>query len=340
MLEKHALPQFKWGETIAGSCVPVIKQLGLWHDFALQGHLPCFGSRSVWSESQSRATASIHSPFGHGWHLDRVVFETQLRQAMQAAGVHLLYGRTLRNAQPNIKAGWTIQLDDGCALKARFVLDASGRRRTFSKLMGHSTRVKLPQCALSRIFSDQQKNRSHVEIEATEIGWWYRAPLPDGNCIVTLITDRSLWPRSHSAKAMQWQDAFERTTLCSALRPPPGSETHLLATNADVSLSAPLAGTHWLAVGDAALTLDPLSGSGIEMALRGGIKAAQACANALAGEAAATKQYITAVQHYFHQHLKLRQSFYAMESRWSHSDFWRKRQQENPGTITTLSQPA
>lgn len=307
----------------------MIVQLGLWRDFAGHGHLPCFGSRSLWSDNQAHAMASISSPFGHGWHLDRKAFEVQLRNALDGAGIHILRDSTPIAALPDGRGGWAMALSDGTGLHTRFVVDASGRHRAFSRLMGQSTAFKLPQCAMSKLFPDQRKDRPGFEIEATDIGWWYRAPLPDGNCIVTLITDRSLWPRAHQAKATQWQDAFMRTTLCSAMHPAAGVGSRLMATNADVSLHPQVAGANWLAAGDAAFTLDPLSGSGIEMALRGGIKAAHACACALSGDGAAVKHYIAAVQRYFQQHIRLRKAFYGMESRWPNSDFWQKRQHEN-----------
>jgi flavin-dependent dehydrogenase len=101
-----------------------------------------------------------------------------------------------------------------------------------------------------------------LRVEATDIGWWYALPAPDGSAFVGVCTRE----RPRAADRAAW---FRR-----GLR-----KTRLISTFADVTLDAwgtaasvrayaCAAGPSWIAVGNAAFSPDPLSGEGLWFALR------------------------------------------------------------------------
>ena len=82
----------------------------------------------------------------------------------------------------------------------------------------------------------------------------------------------------------------------------------------------------WVAVGDAAATLDPLSGQGILKATTNGIYAAYAIADRLAGDARGLNRYSRDVWHAYEQYLDLKDEYYDAERRWHTAKFWTRRQ--------------
>ncbi len=85
------------------------------------------------------------------------------------------------------------------------------------------------------------------------------------------------------------------------------------------------AGRNWLAVGDAALAYDPLSGQGIVRALGSGEAGGRAIVDWYEGDHEAPGRYADAVAHEFKSYQTLCLSYYSSERRWSGSPFWERR---------------
>jgi flavin-dependent dehydrogenase len=82
-----------------------------------------------------------------------------------------------------------------------------------------------------------------------------------------------------------------------------------------------VAGEGWLSAGDAACSLDPLTGRGLLEALSAGIEGA----NALLSGPEAIAAYARAVHVRFARYLQRRSEAYAEERRWPEAPFWRRR---------------
>ena len=84
-----------------------------------------------------------------------------------------------------------------------------------------------------------------------------------------------------------------------------------------------VAGPGWLAVGDAAVSFDPLSSQGIMSALEAAFAAAEAIA---AGGDAPLARYAATVTGRYRNYLVERAQYYGAERRWPDSQFWQRRQ--------------
>jgi flavin-dependent dehydrogenase len=84
-------------------------------------------------------------------------------------------------------------------------------------------------------------------------------------------------------------------------------------------------GAGWAAVGDAAISFDPLSSQGVLTALFTGLRAAQAVDRALAGDPAAIDEYSRRVGEIDRAYRHHRDACYAAEARWPDRPFWRRR---------------
>ena len=82
---------------------------------------------------------------------------------------------------------------------------------------------------------------------------------------------------------------------------------------------------NWLAIGDAAMAYDPLSGQGVYKALQSAVRAAQSLDQYWTGNTSALNDYAIAVGQDFRRYLVARQAFYSAEQRWPSSTFWRRR---------------
>ena len=86
-----------------------------------------------------------------------------------------------------------------------------------------------------------------------------------------------------------------------------------------------LVGSRWVAVGDAAMSYDPLSSQGISKGLQWGIRVAESVRKRLEGDRYILQIYQQEIQETFRQYLKTQRQYYQMETRWSSAKFWRRR---------------
>lgn len=96
-----------------------------------------------------------------------------------------------------------------------------------------------------------------------------------------------------------------------------------------------LVGEGWLAVGDAALSFDPLSSQGIFTALYTGMKAGQALHASLDGNQSALHEYSQQLEIIYSTYLHHRDTYYQLESRWMQRPFWKRR--HTYGQATAIS---
>ena len=161
-------------------------------------------------------------------------------------------------------------------------------------------------------------------IEATEDGWWYSAPLPGGRLVAAFMTDGDLEVCSSLRDREGWLAAARRAPATSEriAAYEPGGEPPAIAS-ANTSRLSSVAGPDWLAVGDAAVSFDPLSSQGIVTALESALEAAGAIAD---GGEAALARYASAAAQRYRDYLVERARYYGAEHRWPDAPFWRRRQ--------------
>jgi flavin-dependent dehydrogenase len=94
------------------------------------------------------------------------------------------------------------------------------------------------------------------------------------------------------------------------------------------------AGAAWIAVGDAALTQDPLSGQGILFALGSAAAAAEAVKGHLSGNGEALLSYADTMRVRTLAHLSEQRDVYRAQGRWRDELFWRRRHVGQPSCLT------
>ena len=163
-------------------------------------------------------------------------------------------------------------------------------------------------------------------VEACAEGWWYSALLPPGRWIAVYMTDADLLPRGHGSWRAFWQARLQQTTHARARLQGLDLDAVPRVVAAGTSRLDRVSGDGWLAVGDAAVARDPLSAQGLVQALVSGVRAGEALARRLAGDAAAIGEYAVQSNELFREYSRLRAVHYGREQRWPRSVFWQRRQ--------------
>lgn len=208
---------------------------------------------------------------------------------------------------------------------AATVVDATGRAAQVARALG-ANRVQLDRvvCA-ARVFAIGSEPPGDTFIEAAPDGWWYVSPLPDQRRIIALFTDAHAVVQARLATVDGWTDALARTEHVGDLACGVPRGKVRVTTSASHELEPPV-GHDWIAVGDAALAVDPLSSGGVDFALRSATTAADAL---LGGDRSAYQRQIADEAS---EYRRLRAEIYGWEHRFADAAFWsaRRRSADQP----------
>ncbi|MBM7119326.1 tryptophan 7-halogenase [Archangium primigenium] len=339
LLERSDYTAPRWGETLPPEGRTLLARLGVWEAFSQQGHQRSAGSCSSWGSETLGYNDALYSPWGCGWHLDRGCFDRMLAEQAVARGVVLHTATELTGWARRDGGGYRLRVrragDAERWLEARFVVDATGRRAAFATAQGARWHTLDRTFCVAGVFqlTPGRTFDAFTLVEAREEGWWYSALLPRGRVVVGLVGDGASLPGVRPGRPEAWRALLARTgatrrklAACDFTGEP------LLARPAPVARLDRPWGEDWLAVGDAACTLDPLSSQGISQALRSALLAAEALRRHFRGVPDALPAYAATLTRQFEGHLQGRAAYYGLERRWPTAPFWshRARVHETP----------
>jgi flavin-dependent dehydrogenase len=325
VLERRASPPaFTLGEGLPPTARPLLARLRLLQ--AVEGaHAPAYANRSAWGGDEVRDHDFIRTPHGHGWHLDRAAFDAMLLARGERAGARVLRPARLAGAPRREGGAWRLPVQGAGEMAARFVIDATGRGASFARAAGARRQAFDRLVAFWCVLPADGPGDHATLVESFAQGWWYTAPLPAGGRVVALMTDADT-PAARAARTAEGFGgllAATRHVHAAADFAVPGGAPR--ATGAGTARLAAPCGEGWLAVGDAALAVDPLSSQGIVTALYSAEKGAAAAYHALGGRADALPAFAATLDSIFAGYLHARATAYGAERRWPREPFWRRR---------------
>jgi flavin-dependent dehydrogenase len=214
-------------------------------------------------------------------------------------------------------------------MRARFLIDATGRQASVCRQIGVDTK-KADQLMGVGAFLQLGDGRSpahNVVLETVESGWWYSAILSQDTMTVVYFSDADLISKHGYHKTDNWNLLLQETKQVKQLVKGAHSHEGVWTRNAHTQISHSPVCKAFLAIGDAAVSFDPVSSMGIGFAIT---SACQAAAIVQAELSAPDPQRIAVYQadleRHFDQYLTLRKKIYAEERRWPSSAFWQRRQ--------------
>jgi len=268
--------------------------LGLDRHLALE-HLPKYGLR-FWFTNEKVSTLADASELGNlyqtrvpSFHIDRSVLDEHVLSLARDEGARVL--RPARAVDVGINEGGdsTVRIESASGdgtLRARWVIDATGRKAWLARRMGlltplteHPTRSIWARYTGTRDFDGgwQAKGATRPAVASrglstnhlTGPGWWvWVIPLPGGETSIGVVWDERLFELPPGDTVARRFDAFLRSF-------PAGRELIEGATRLDDDLHAlnglaysvsPIMGDGWAMVGDAAGFIDPFYSPGLDWA--------------------------------------------------------------------------
>lgn len=312
------------GETLHPAAWPLLQRLGVWEDVRAQGHLEAVGTVSAWGGPEPVSDDHSLQPLGSGLHLDRRRYDQQMLEAACSAG-----GARLRDDVAHVRReddGFAVKLASGVGLRARFLVDATGRRALVARQLGAQRVYFDHMVAAVQRYHAPDDSEARTLVEAGPQGWGYVSRIPGTAVLAAFCTDGDLARGQGLRQAEGLERALGELPLLRerlARATPLGNPQVLRADSSTLDV---VADEGWVAVGDAALAVDPLSGQGLVKALRHGWMAAYAAGDTLIGKPLATERFRQRLVSEVEGYLEGRWQIYRQEQRFAADPFWRRRQ--------------
>ena len=306
------------GEILQGSYKRLLSALGI-----SDGHRSTVaGSISFWGDEPNLSSA-ISTAGGPDLLTDRQSFDSSARDAACEAGAHLV-PLTKLPVVTRSASGWEIEFGMGpraAASSCPLLLDCTGRRAYVARRFGQRRRLDRLICRYHLATGDGLDRDERWILRPDASGWWFS---------VRVSANERVFCRFEDAPLVQSGGTWEFLTRTPELGDIAHRHGYRLVehSNADAStcISSSLA-PGLLAVGDAALSIDPLSGQGLGLALSQGVVAAAAALSHLEGTRRSLAEFRTLQEREAVRLVRERASAYSStKPEWKFSPFWLSRQ--------------
>jgi len=327
IVEANLEPTRKLGEAIPPNARALFKKLGIQHLMEAAEHTAYYGNKSCWGSSELEQKEFIEGVYGHGYLLDRLQFEKQLRVHIRNNDGTFMAGyklrkvlRTEKGIEAHIQNEFETQI-----ISAKYIVDATGRKAAVCRQLGVQKQIVDNQFAIVCKAALFTSVAHQIMVEATKNGWWYAAPQSATELTLMFFTDLVLVPEKRKLASFL-QNELSKTLHLSKLIATAvlDFETIKVMPAGTSKLKKPY-GDCWIAVGDAAYAFDPISSYGITSALASGFYAGHAMASALANEEDAMLAYSYVFENAFQAYMEKLAGQYALEMRWEGSRYWKAR---------------
>lgn len=336
LIERTQFEKQRVGESLAPAVQPLLKELGVWSEFMDLNPIPSFGTRSSWGDSEIQEHTHFTSPYNNGWHVDRCAFDRMLADAAVVAGAELQCGTRLTQCNRIRENNWLLQLtksvsgnvpDQLSELRARVVIDATGRAAQVSRCLG-AQRILFDRLVgvAALIKSTNTLNESFILLESRPEGWWYSAPVSSNRMMAMFLTDSDICRRENFSAKAAFSKQLEKAAETCARFEGCLHETPRVFSAKSQRMHRAERKDHWIAIGDAALAVDPISGSGVVRALRSAEAGAATVLALLCNyNFSDIEKYENVCDIDCNNYLHERTMYYGIENRWQQLPFWQRR---------------
>jgi flavin-dependent dehydrogenase len=286
MFDEVPVGAVKIGEALPGAAKRLLLRLGIGD---LSGILPstafrpCLANVSAWKSEHWTYKDAIMNPEGGGWHLCRDQFDAAIRQFALQKGVVYFPSKIAQVTQTPDAADFSILLkknmDNGINhFKSTWIIDATGRSsyicKNFFKVKKTVYSAQMAAVAWLKCSATDDADQTTRIKSIDDNGWYYTARLPNATRVIAAFGTVERIANFRRAPA-SLIEAFNRCQLLPDVLQTSDLLYAPKVADASVTKLEQVAGKNWFAVGDAALSFDPLSSQGMFFALYSGIQAAE-----------------------------------------------------------------
>ncbi|GGT16797.1 NAD(P)/FAD-dependent oxidoreductase [Streptomyces purpureus] len=284
LVERAVFPRRRLGECLAPGIAQVLGALG---------HAAPAGLRPAellarWAGDEHRSPTFV---------ADRAVFDAFLLEEARRAGVRVSQPALARHPRRH-EDGWRVEVRQSGQrfdLDCRFLVDAGGRR---GLLRQRRYRGGARTTALYGYWSPGEWDGPEVRVAAGHDEWLCAALLPDATVNAMVFVERARC----IALDTDGRQRLYRSLLSAWDLAGSGLGTQITETfacDATSSIAEHTVGPDWIKIGEAALTLDPLSAQGVQTAMTTAMQGSVAAHSILRRPATAAT-----VAAFYHAHLR------------------------------------
>lgn len=313
----------RYGESLLGSFFPLLRTLQL--DGVIE-EIPHVRVDEVLVRWGSDQIVHRKEPEPPDIVIDRRNLDQALLEHARRAGVKVLCPATARSPIHRSLCDWVIPIfltERSIRIFASFVIEASGRHPL---LPGRQKRYSVPTFALYGYWRDTPFKEQVMRVEAGEKGWYWCAPLPDGTVSALVCIDPKTLASSEGTKQLYLSLLHESRLVQPCLEGELMGQ--VVVTNATSYFAEHPVTEDSIKIGEAFLSVDPLSSSGVFNAV---LSAVQACrvVNTLLrtpeNNVAALEFYQKRQIELIHHHANNAGKFYVDQYRFQPGPFWKAR---------------
>lgn len=285
VLEQATFPRFKIGESLLPAELPVFEALG----FEPEGRFAYKAGADFLDERTGKFARydfcdALSGTRPHAYQVDRARFDVELARCAERHGAELRFATKVARVETDEREA-RVCLQDDTTLRARYVVDATGRERLLCRQ--HKSFERIDGFGVAAVWahfddlSAEGERELHVDgkgnitVLMIDKGWGWVIPLGNGRLSVGFVSAE----RGVVSEAW-WEERYAQSPKLQ--RVTTGAKRSPLQVLGDYSFKNTLpAGIRWGCVGDARAFLDPVFSSGVAFAMDGAFHASKVLSPAL-----------------------------------------------------------
>jgi flavin-dependent dehydrogenase len=336
LIESVAFPRPRIGESLSPGVLPLLETTGAGQAVEAAGFRPVCKVMVMWDgPMRIRANDS-----GQGLLVDRGRFDHLLLARAKQLGVRILQPARIVERCRHDDA-WTITVEmEGRILKLRadFLADARGRASSGvwrRQISGPSTLALYAYWRGIHLPEDPR-------IAAGGDAWYWGVPLPDGGYNTLVFVDTKQFHADRDGTLMaRFLRHLDQSGLMAGTRDAKLAGPVRAIDATPYVVTAPVTPAS-IAVGEAALALDPISSSGVQKAIQSALAGAVVANTLLStlSSAAAMAFYAKSLSEASTRHRSWAMSHYAAAAVHRQTEFWQQRAAPETESISALPQTA
>lgn len=283
LCEQAVFPRFHIGESLLPAGNEILAAIGVWEKVERAGFIRKLGAEFDTADGSER----VHNVFAEGlqtagdhtYQVERSRFDHLLLEHAWESGAHLLQPVKVIEvrSEPN---GWAVRTDDNRVLRARFLVDASGRKA----LLARQQKIKrmplpyVPKVAIYGHFHGVWRaggdRGGNIIITRWRNGWFWHIPIGTEKTSVGLVTPVSVLKGAGNDPERLFKSVVAASPVVADRMRNASLESGYHVTADYTYAYQHFAGERFFLAGDAACFIDPIFSSGVCLALKSGYAAA------------------------------------------------------------------
>lgn len=288
ILEMEKFPRFCIGESLLPHGNDVLKELGVWQKLDAAGFLRKYGAEFCTGDKSRLQRFWFGQSLGprheHTFQVERAPFDQLLLEHAREQGCRVCEQTRvtgLENADSDLMTLACEGPDGPQSISARWVIDASGRNAFAGRRAGLSRRdtQKVRRVAIYGHYEGALRNagkaEGHITIVRLRESWFWFIPLANNKTSVGLVVPSAHARADGRTLEETFREAVAQTPEAADRMQQAIPITPLRATGDYSWRFSSFATRRVILAGDAAGFVDPIFSSGVMLALKSGVRAAE-----------------------------------------------------------------